>query len=158
MSYPVLAGISLLLLLLDVTLGGLLTVWNVRPSLTLPFVIYLGLQQGPIEGVLFGAGLGLGEDIFGTLPLGATMLSYTVVGFFSGKLWDGGPFRVLWPWSVFLLIGAIISEMILHYFVPQGARSEFFTIFLRSGIPTALYTTAVGLLWYLSPLHRLKST
>ena len=50
MSYPLLAGIALLLLLLDVSLGGLLTVLDVRPSLTIPFVIYIGLQYGAIEG------------------------------------------------------------------------------------------------------------
>ena len=88
----------MLLLLLDVSLGGLLTILDVRPSLTLPFVIYMGLQRGPVEGVLFGAGLGLALDIFGGLPLGASMLAYSIVGFFSGKLWEGGPFRILWPW------------------------------------------------------------
>ena len=76
MSYVAFSIVAVLLLVLDVGLGGLLSLGPIRPSLTLPFVVYIGLQRGPIAGTLFGAGLGLGLDILGALPLGATSFSY----------------------------------------------------------------------------------
>jgi rod shape-determining protein MreD len=158
MSYLTLALVGLLLLVLDVSLGGLLTLGPVRPSLTLPFVVYVGLQRGPIPGTLFGTALGLGVDILGALPLGATSFAYSVVGFACGKLRREGAFRLLWPWGTFVLGGALFSELVAHYFVSRGTGLALGRLLLFSGLPGALYTSVLGLLWFLSPLHRVRGT
>jgi rod shape-determining protein MreD len=150
--------IGLILLVLDVTLGGLLSLGAVRPSLTLPFVVYIGLLQGPIAGTIFGFSLGLGQDILGSLPLGATAFAYSVVGFACGKLWNEGPFRLLWPWSAFLLLAGIFVEAVADYLIARGTGLDFLPLYLRGGIPAAAYTTLIGLLWFLSPLHRVRPT
>jgi rod shape-determining protein MreD len=157
-SYFALALIGLVLLVLDATLGGVLTLGFVRPSLTLPFVVYVGLLRGPVPGTLFGAALGLGTDILGALPLGATSFAYSVVGFACGKLWREGTFRLLWPWGTFVLGGAVFSELVAHYLVSRGSGLALGPLMLSSGLPAALYTTALGLLWFLSPLHRVRGT
>ncbi len=158
MSYLGLGLVGFLLLILDVTLGGLLSLGAVRPSLTLPFVVYVGLLQGPIAGSLFGVSLGLGQDIMGALPLGATSFAYSIVGFACGKLWNEGPFRLLWPWSVFLLVAGTFVEAVANYLVARGTGLDFMPLYLRSGLPAAAYTTVLGLLWFLSPLHRVRPT
>jgi hypothetical protein len=157
-SYLALSLIALLLLILDVSLGGLLTLGSVRPSLTLPLIVYIGLLRGPIPATLFGAALGLGADILGALPLGATSFAYCCVGFVSGKLWRDGAFRLLWPWGMFLLFGAAFMEVFSHYLMSRGTGLPFLPLYLRSGLPGAFYTTVLGLLWFLSPLHRVRGT
>ena len=47
MSYPLLIGIGAVLLALDLGLGGLMSIAGVKPSLVLPFVVYIGLMRGP---------------------------------------------------------------------------------------------------------------
>jgi rod shape-determining protein MreD len=157
-SILLVSGIALLLLVLDVSLGGLLSLGPVRPSLTLPLIVYIGLQRGPIEGSVFGFALGLGQDIMGSLPLGATSFTYSVIGFACGKLWQGGSFRLMWPWGSFLLSACIFEEAIAHYLVSRGTGVEFMPLYFQSGLPSAVYTTALGLIWFLSPLHRVRSS
>lgn len=154
MSYLTLSLMALVLLVLDVSLGGLLTLGSVRPSLTLPLIVYIGLLRGPVPGTLFGAALGLGVDILGALPLGATSFAFCIVGFVSGKLWHEGAFRLLWPWGSFLMVGAAFTEAFAHYLMSHGMGLPFLPLFMRSGLPGAFYTTILGLLWFLSPLHR----
>jgi rod shape-determining protein MreD len=154
MSIPVASIIAVVLLVLDVALGGLLSLGPIRPSLTLPFVVYIGLQEGPIAGTLFGGALGLGQDILGSLPLGATSFAYSVIGFACGKLWQAGSFRLLWPWGSFLMVAAVFEEAVAHYLVSRGTGLAFFPLYLKSGLPAALYTTVLGVMWFLSPLHR----
>jgi rod shape-determining protein MreD len=150
--------IGFVLLVLDASLGGLLTLGSVRPSLTLPFVVYVGLQRGPVPGTLFGAALGLGADLLGALPLGASSFAYAVVGFVCGKLWREGAFRLLWPWGTFLFVGAVFSELVAHYLISRGTGLALGPLLLASGLPAAVYTSVLGLLWFLSPLHRLRGT
>jgi rod shape-determining protein MreD len=158
MSYITLAMVGALLLLLDVTVAGLLTIGStlIKPSLTLPFIVYIGLQLGPITGTLVGAAVGLGLDVLSSGPLGSTVFAYAIVGFFSGKLWSEGSFRLLWPWGAFLLISALFSESVAYYLYSRGSGMEFFPLFWQSGAPAAIYTTLLGLLWFLSPLHRTR--
>jgi rod shape-determining protein MreD len=157
MSYPILIGIGVVLVVLDVGLGGLLSIAGIKPSLVLPFVVYIGLQRGPIEGTLFGAGVGLCCDCLGSMPVGSTMFSYSVIGFATGKLWNGGPFRVFWPWGVSLVLATVFSEAVTHYILSRGMNVDFLPIFIMNGLTTAFYTTVIGLLWFLSPLHRMQS-
>jgi hypothetical protein len=157
MSYPLLIGIGAVLLALDLGLGGLMSIANVKPSLVLPFIVYIGLMRGPIEGTLFGAGMGLCEDFIGVLPVGATMFSYSIIGFVCGKLWNGGPFRLFWPWGVCTVLATLFAEGIAHYVLARGMGVDFFYLYLRSGLPAACYTSVIGMLWFLSPLHRVRS-
>lgn len=158
MSYFGFAFIAGILVILDVTIAGLLSIGTtfVQPSLTLPFVVYTGLTQGPIVGTLVGAATGLLIDLFGGTALGGTVFAYCVVGFLCGKLWIDGPIRIFWPWGAFLLCGAVFSQVVLHYLYSRGSGVEFGALFLTHGLPAAAYTTVLGLIWFLSPLHRVK--
>jgi rod shape-determining protein MreD len=158
-SFIAFTGIAVVLLVLDVSLGGMLSLGPIRPSLTLPFVVYMGLQRGPIAGTLFGAGIGLGLDILGALPLGATSFSFCIIGFACGKLWrSDNAFRLFWPWGVFLILAGVFAEAVSHYLVARSGELDFLPLYVRSGLPTALYTATLGILWFLSPLHRVRSS
>ena len=149
---------AVVLLVLDAGVSNLLTLGPVRPSLTLPFVVYVALSRGPIEGTLFGLALGFGQDLMGALPLGATCFAYSVVGFACGKLWAQGPLRVFWPWAPFLLLSGMLVEAVSHYLISRGAGIRFLPLFTSAGLPAALYTTGLGVLWFLSPLHRARAS
>ena len=156
MTLPIAVLLAIIVFALDMGLGQLLSVGPARPSLILLFVVYAGLTRGPIEGTLFGFSLGLGQDILGSLPLGASSFTFAIVGFACGKLWGEGQFRMVWPWSVFVLGGAIFYEAIAAYLHAQSGGLAFSTLYVRAGLTSAIYTTVLGMLWFLSPLHRVR--
>ena len=156
MSLPVLIFLAAIVLLMDVSLGQFLSIGPARPSLSLLFVVYTGLMRGPIEGTLFGFGLGLGQDMLGGLPLGASAFTYSVIGFACGKLWSEGPLRMIWPWSVFVLAASLFAEVISSYLYAQTTGLPFSSLYVSAGLTSAAYTTVFGMLWFLSPLHRVR--
>lgn len=156
MSVPVLILIGVVVLLLDASLGQFLSIGAARPSLNLLFVVYTGLTRGPIEGTIFGLGMGLGQDMLGGLPLGASAFTYSIVGFACGKLWSEGSFRMMWPWSVFVLAAALFAEAVAAFLYSQALGLPFSPLYIKAGLSSAAYTTVFGILWFLSPLHRVR--
>jgi rod shape-determining protein MreD len=143
-----------LLFVIQFSLGGILTIAGARPDLLLPFVVYQGLRYGPIAGTICGALCGLAFDLLETGPIGVRMLAGTLVGFGVGKLWREGPFRLHWPWGAMLLGGALLQQAIVFYFRSRDVALPFGELYLRYGITSAVYTMALGIVWFLSPLYR----
>lgn len=156
MSLPILIVLAAIVLLLDAGLGQFLSIGPARPSLNLLFVVYTGLMHGPIEGTIFGFGVGLGQDLLGGLPMGASAFTYSIVGFACGKLWGEGTFRMFWPWGVFVLLAAVFAEAVSSFLSAQASGLPFSSLFTTAGLTSAAYTTVFGMLWFLSPLHRVR--
>jgi len=154
MTYLASVLFGLLTLAADLGLGGLLEFGTIRPSLLLPFVVFSSLKQGPIFGTIAGFILGFLVDSMGGSALGTSSLALCVSGFIPGHIWSNGPFRVHWPWGIFLLICAMLFELIRHLIIARETGLDFTMLFLQSGMPSALYTTVLGVIWFLSPLNR----
>jgi rod shape-determining protein MreD len=156
-SLPVALLFAVIVLLLDSGIGQFLSIGPARPSLNLLFVVYAGLTRGPIEGTLFGFGIGFSQDLLGGLPMGASAFTYSVVGFACGKLWSEGSIRMIWPWGVFVLFAAVFAEAIASFLTAQTSGLSFSSLFTSAGLTSAAYTTVFGMLWFLSPLHRVRN-
>lgn len=147
-------GWAVLLFLAQVSLGGLLTIGGARPDLLLPFIVYQGLRNGPVAGTVSGALCGLALDFLGPGPVGMLAFAGTIVGFGAGKLWREGPFRLHWPWATMLLGAALFQQIIVFYFRSREVALPFGELYLRYGVSSALYTTVLGIIWFLSPLYK----
>jgi len=145
---------ALSLLILQAGLGPLLTVGYARPSFLLPFAVYVGLTSGPLWGTVTGFILGLAVDAIGGLPLGMSALALCIAGFFSAKIADGVPLRLWWPWTTLVLLFASVLEILRLLLLARANELPFLSLLLWSGIPSALWTTALAVLWFLSPLHK----
>ncbi|MBU0691590.1 rod shape-determining protein MreD [bacterium] len=152
---PVIVGI--ILLAANLGLGGLLEFGTIRPSLILPFVVYLSLRRGAVYGIVAGFLIGLCADSMGGTALGATSLAFCAAGFLPGRFWSSGPFRVHWPWGVSVLICALIFELVRNLIMARETGAVFSILFFQSGVPSALYTTLLSVIWFLSPLNRDRS-
>lgn len=145
---------ALSLLILQAGIGPLLTVSNARPSFLLPFVIYVGLQSGSLFGTIIGFALGLGVDALGNLPLGMSALAFSIAGFFVSKFARDAQFRLWWPWTVSVVLFALVLEFLRMLVLARANQLPFLSLFIWSGIPSALWTTGLAVLWFLSPLHK----
>jgi rod shape-determining protein MreD len=157
MSHLISVLVGLFILAVDLGFGGLLGFGTIKPSLLLPFVVFSSLRHGPVYGTIAGFILGFFTDAMGGSPLGTSSLALSVAGFMPGHFWSTGPFRVHWPWGTFLLICSILFELIRHLIIARETGHVFSMLFLESGIPSALYTTILGVIWFLSPLNRDRS-
>lgn len=152
---PVIIGI--VVLAANMGLGGLLEFGTIRPSLVLPYVVYLSLRKGAVYGTIAGFILGVLSDFMGGSALGATSLAFCAAGFLPGRFWTSGPFRIHWPWGISVLICSIIFELIRNLIMARETGGTFSILFFQSGIPSALYTTILSIIWFLSPLNRDRS-
>ncbi|MBK6909595.1 MAG: rod shape-determining protein MreD [bacterium] len=151
---PKLLITALSLLILQAGLGPLLTIGYARPSFLLPFAVFVGLTLGPLWGSVAGFLLGLAIDALGGLPLGMSALAMCIAGFFSAKLAADAPVRLWWPWTVMVLLFAFVLEVLRMLLLARANQLPFLGLLLWSGIPSALWTTALAVLWFLSPLHK----
>ncbi len=145
---------ALSLLVLQAGIGPLLTIGNARPSFLLPFVVYIGMQYGSIWGTATGFTLGLVIDALGSLPLGMSGFAFSIAGFFSARLAEGAPFRLWWPWTVLVFLFGLLLEVLRMLLLARANELPFLNLLLWSGIPSALWTTGLAALWFLSPLHK----
>lgn len=145
---------ALSLLILQAGIGPLLTVSNARPSFLLPFIVYLSLHSGSLWGCVIGFALGLGVDALGDLPLGISALAFSIAGFFAVRLSKDAPFRLLWPWSALVLLFALVLEFLRIAVLARANQLPFVNLMLWAGVPSALWTTGLAVLWFLSPLHK----
>jgi rod shape-determining protein MreD len=157
MTHLVSVLVGLFILAADLGFGGLLGFGTIKPSLLLPFIVFSSLRHGPIYGTVAGFILGFFTDAMGGSPLGTSSLALSAAGFLPGHIWSNGPFRVHWPWGAFLFICAILFELIRHLIIARETGQVLSMLFFESGIPSALYTTILGVIWFLSPLNRDRS-
>ena len=151
---PKLVITALSLLILQAGLGPLLTIGYARPSFLLPFAVYVGLTSGPLIGTITGFLLGLAVDAHGSMPLGMSAFAMCIAGFFAARLANDAPFRLWWPWTLLVLLFAFVLEVLRLLLLARANQLPFLSLLIWSGIPSALWTTALAVLWFLSPLHK----
>ncbi|MCB9366103.1 MAG: rod shape-determining protein MreD [Calditrichaeota bacterium] len=145
--------VAVILLILQAGLGPIITLGDARPSFLLPFVVYVGLREGSLWGTVAGFVLGLSIDSLGQLPLGMSAVALSTAGFFSARLSKDDPFRLWWPWTVLVLLFAILLEVLRMLLLARANSLPFFPVLFSSGLPSAAATTVLAILWFLSPLH-----
>lgn len=79
-------GIVIVAVVVQVRVAASLTLWGVRPELTLLLALAAGVAAGPDRGAVVGFFLGLAYDLFLQSPLGLTALVYAMVAYAAGAM------------------------------------------------------------------------
>jgi len=125
-------------LILQSTYGEKLSFFDVRPDLVLLTLAYVALSGGQIEGTLFGFLAGFLQDIYAPEQFGLNALAKSIVGFAVGYGHGSIVIEHVWTRGL-ILFGAVFGHDVLYFLF----RDDWVSI-LRTGLPTALYTTLVG--------------
>jgi len=146
-------------LLAQIVLTPLLEIRGIRPDLLLIFVLIITFRHGKYAGLAAGFLVGIMQDSFSLDFLGVMALSKSTVAFWSGK-WLENREKVLnlGGWFALIAIATFAQDFIAALFALQGSHISMFEYTFRNIIPTAIYTTIIGSLWFLAPFGKTKGT
>jgi rod shape-determining protein MreD len=140
-------------MILQVTVIPYLSLGAITPEIPILLVIFIGARQGPYTGVITGFFAGLAMDALSTGFLGLSSMTYSLVGFLSGKVFFWDVALPLGRWALASATGVLLWSMVFTYVYTLGEAPPFTVMALRQALPTAGYTWLVGMLWAISPLY-----
>ncbi len=138
------AFILVLIIPFQSTLLNPLSIFGIKPDLSLAILFIIGLLTGPVEAALVGISIGLVQDIGSASLLGFSGLTRGLVGLGSGLLGSrvldiSNPVIVL-----FLTIFSLVEGILISLFL-QTTYGEvpFFTMIAGRLVPQAIYTSVL---------------
>ncbi len=134
-----------------------LPVFHIKPDLMLIAVICWGVLRSPRQAMLWAFFGGLWIDLLGNTPLGASVISLSVVAFLTSvgeSAWiDRNLFLVL----LIIFIGTLIHSTVLLAVLEATQRhSDWTALFSNVVIPTAILNTVLAPIgyWILGRLYK----
>ncbi|HUJ18982.1 MAG TPA: rod shape-determining protein MreD [Nitrospirota bacterium] len=141
--------LAMLLLIIPVqaSLFGPLSLAGIKPDLSLALVYSIGLLTGPAEAAFAGMAVGLVLDIGSASLIGMNAMTKGLIGLGAGLLGRqvldiASPMNAVFL-SAFSLAESIIIALLLQTFYGEV---PFFSLFLERMLPQALYTGVLGTL------------
>lgn len=144
-------ALTLLVLVIQTTLVRYMAVGGLTPDLVLIWVVMIAIRRGQIPATVAGFCTGLVLDLLSGNDgmLGLAALSKTIAGFLAGYFYSEN--KVLQTLSsyrfiVTLLLIATVHNLVYFIIFLQGSEVSWWGAVVFYGIPSALYTAAVGLI------------
>jgi rod shape-determining protein MreD len=139
------AGLAAFLaLLLQVSVADRLVILDVRPDLTVLIVVILGLRRGPMAGTLAGFFVGFLQDLLVPATLGMNTLAKSILGNLSGRLGQNLALPSLPLYAPLFALAVLLHDIIYLLAYTKLDPGRFIRIFLVQSLPTALYTSLLG--------------
>lgn len=140
------------LLFQSIVVDNLIAIKGIRPDVVLILLIFFGLEFGEIYPIIIGFTVGLiqGLGFLGDGFIGLSAFTKSIAGFYvtffhkSSKKWNDGYFLTI------LASASFIHNMLYYYIYAFGSDNSIYYVIFRSVIPTMLYTTSVGMIFYYS--------
>jgi rod shape-determining protein MreD len=140
-------GLLLILaLLVQGSWGHSIGVFGIRPDLVLLVLVFVGIQEGQVLATLMGFASGLMLDVYDPQALGVNSLANAVVGFLVGATRVQVVAEEIRVQAVIFFFASLARDTIYFTCIYGTDLLGTFSAVIRIGIPTAVYTTAIGLL------------
>lgn len=136
-----------------------ITIMGARLDVGIFILVYLALNYGATEAVIFGFVWGILLDVLNPTLLGLGTLIKVVLGFTLANFKSQLYFETSLPRAL-LIFGAVVFNELIYNLVALNANStSLANLFFRFTLPTALYTSLVGILFWLwrDKTHTLKA-
>jgi len=145
------AALTLLVLVVQTTLLRYMALGGLTPDLTLVWIVYVAVRRGQIPATVVGFFAGVALDLLSGNDgmLGLAALAKTAGGFLAGYFYSEN--KVLQTLSSYrfilmLLLIATVHNLIYFTIFLQGSEVSWWGAVVFYGIPSALYTSAAGLI------------
>ncbi len=150
----------LILILFQSLLSGVVIIAGIKFDLAIVILVYVALTRGANYGLVFGFLIGFLLDIFTPQTLGLGALVKCLIGFTLGSFKDNLYLESLYSKGGLIFFALILNDF-LYYIFTTGVNSSIFRILGNYSLPSAFYTSMVGMLIFLaaSKIHgeRLKT-
>jgi rod shape-determining protein MreD len=143
-------ALSLLFLIVQTTVIRHIAIGTIVPDIVLVWIVYLGITRGHAHATIAGFLLGFLLDILSgpESMLGLSSLAKSVAGFATGYTFNANKTEQTLSGLTFVLIlfGVSLVHNLLYFLIfLQGIDFSWNDVVLFHGLPTTIYTTAVGL-------------
>ena len=143
------AVILFILILFQSLLSGAVTIIGVKLDLAIVILVYIALTRGSTYGVIFGFLIGLLSDVLPPQTLGWGALVKCLIGFTVGSFKDNLYLESLYAKGGVIFFALILNDF-LYYIFSSGVNVSTFRILGHHSLPSALYTSIVGMLVFLA--------
>jgi len=145
----ILSAIFLLLILVifQSFFSEVVAIKGIRLDLGIFILVYIGLAQGPAQGAIFGFLIGLLLDIFTPEKLGLGALIKSLVGFTVGNFKDHLFLESSYSKGAIVFLSLLLNDLLYH-FLSEGVTIFAFQTILYYSLPSALYTSVIGILLF----------
>lgn len=124
------------------------TIKGIRLDLAVLILVYIGLTKGPAQGVIFGFLIGLLLDVFAPQRLGLGALIKSLIGFTVGNFKDNLFLESPYSKGAIVFLSVILNDLLYHL-LSEGVTLFTFNTILYYSLPSALYTSGVGVLLFI---------
>lgn len=143
--------ISLLLVLLQTTVVHFVAIGSIVPDLLMIWIVALAIHDGQITATTAGFLIGTVIDLLSGSDgmLGLSALSKTLAGFLAGYFYnENKTFQSLGTYRfILILVGVTLVHNLIYFIIfLQGSGIRWWGAALDYGIPSTIYTAAVGVL------------
>jgi rod shape-determining protein MreD len=121
---------------------------GIRLDLAILVLVYIGLAKGPAQGVIFGFLIGLLLDVFTPQRLGLGALIKSLVGFTVGNFKDNLFLESSYSKGAIVFLSVLLNDLLYHLLSGGVTLFTFHTILYYS-LPSAIYTSGVGILVFI---------
>lgn len=143
------AFISLALVILQTTIGRLVSLGGIIPDMLVIWVAYLAIKEGQLRGTVWGFSVGLFSDFLAADFLGLSALSKTLAGFTAGYFFNQNTTQQTlgsYRFPLIVVVVSLVHNAVYFLIFTLGTDIHFWQTVLRFGITTTLYTATVSLL------------
>lgn len=141
MKYVLDVILVFILYLIQSVFGQEMAIYGIQPDLLFLYLCYRALEFGPVHGSVLGFLIGLLQDIYSPVTLGANSLAKTLVGITLGRSGEA-IYRYDLPLRLLAIFLALLGHDIV-FFLFTDPRSLIFN-FTHYTIFCGLYTVIVG--------------
>ena len=138
--------ISLALIVLQTTIVRMLSLEGIQPDILIIWIVYVALTEGQMHATVWGFCVGLFMDLLSGNFLGLSAMTKTLSGFLGGYFYNENKTRLTLGTYRFLLVILFVSFLhnILYFLIyTQGSDMHFWSVVVRFGITTTLYTATL---------------
>ena len=150
MKYLLDAIVVLVLYLIQAVFAGYFQIFGFKPDLLFLYLCYRSFQKGSVYGSVLGFLIGLLQDIYSPVTLGASSLVKTVSGILLGRA-GKAIYKQDVPFHLFVIFIALLAHDLVFNLItnPGGLVHNFIYVSFGTGVYTVAIGAAISLITYM---------